>query len=199
MSKIIMFLVFLASSLVSSAVEKPNIILILVDDMGYSDIGCYGGEIETPNLDVLAAKGMRYSQMYNTSKCTTTRSSLLMGRYVTGRTYVANYLEGPTIGEVLKSVGYRTLWSGKNHSSILPPERGFDRFYGFQGGACNFWNPGPTLQDGGIFPHIKAYEWMVNDKWLKTYTPEDPNYYMTEEITKNALKWLDEYEKEDKP
>ncbi|MCH2206646.1 MAG: arylsulfatase [Lentisphaerales bacterium] len=199
MSKIIMFLVFLASSLVSSAVEKPNIILILVDDMGYSDIGCYGGEIETPNLDVLAANGMRYSQMYNTSKCTTTRSSLLMGRYVTGRTYVANYLEGPTIGEVLKSVGYRTLWSGKNHSSILPPERGFDRFYGFQGGACNFWNPGPTLQDGGIFPHIKAYEWMVNDKWLKTYTPEDPNYYMTDEITKNALKWLDEYEKEDKP
>ena len=109
MYKIFVTLLFLAFFLVSSAAERPNIILILVDDMGYSDIGCYGGEIETPNLNVLAANGMRYSQMYNTSKCTTTRSSLLMGRYVTGGTYAANYLEGPTIGESLKTAGYRTL------------------------------------------------------------------------------------------
>ena len=68
--------------------------------MGYSDIGCYGSEIKTPNLDQLAANGLRYSQMYNTSKCTTTRSSLLTGRYVLGNTYAANQNLGPTIGEV---------------------------------------------------------------------------------------------------
>jgi arylsulfatase A-like enzyme len=185
--------------LINAADKRPNIIVILADDMGYSDIACYGGEIKTPHLDGLAANGLRYSQMYNTSKCTTTRSSLLMGRYVTGATYAANYNVGPTFGEVMKSAGYRTLWSGKNHSEILPPERGFDRFYGFQGGACSFWNPGPKMQNGDIFPNIKAYQWMVDDKWLETYTPKDPNYFMTNAITDNALNWLNEYEKEDKP
>ena len=167
--------------------------------MGYSDIGCYGSEIKTPNLDQLAANGLRYSQMYNTSKCTTTRSSLLTGRYVLGNTYAGNYNLGPTIGEVLKAAGYRTLWSGKNHSTIRPPERGFDRFYGFQGGACNFWNPGDKLQNGGKFPHIKHYEWMVDDKWLKPFVPKDENYFMTDVITDYAVKWLKEYQNEDKP
>lgn len=179
--------------------KRPNIVLILCDDMGYSDIGCYGGEIKTPNLDMLAAGGIRFSQMYNTSKCTTTRSSLLTGRYVTGSTYAVNYDKGQTVGEVLKAAGYRTLWSGKNHSSIRPPERGFDRFYGFQGGACNFWNPGDQLQGGGSFPHIKAYEWMVGDKWLPKYIPEDPEYFMTDAITDNAVSWLKQYAGEDKP
>ncbi len=179
--------------------EKPNIIILFADDMGYSDIGCYGGEIKTPNLDRLAANGLRYSQMYNTSKCTTSRSCLLTGRYVTGPTFGGNYNVGPTLGEVLKDAGYRTLWSGKNHSSILPPERGFDRFDGFQGGACNYWNPGDALRDGGIFPHIRHYKWMVNDEWVDKFVPDDPNYYMTDAITTNALKWLDEYKNEDKP
>ena len=179
--------------------KKPNIVLILCDDMGYSDIACYGGEISTPNLDELAKNGIRYSQMYNTSKCTTTRSSLLTGRYVTGGSSEQNYKKGQIIGEVLKEAGYRTLWSGKNHSTVLPPERGFDRFYGFQGGACNFWNPGDKLQDGGKFPHIKAYTWMVDDKWVTPFIPKDPNYFMTDVITDNALSWLKQYEKEDKP
>ena len=186
-------------AIAAGAEEKPNFVVIMCDDMGYSDIGCYGGEIETPNLDSLAANGIRYSQMYNTSKCTTSRSSLLTGRYVTNKTFEQNYKKGPTIGEVLKSAGYRTLWSGKNHSPIRPPERGFDRFYGFQGGACNFWNPGDKLLNGGRFPHIKTYEWMVNDTWLPKYIPEDPDYYMTDAITDNALNWLDEYSSEDKP
>ena len=190
---------FLLSIFTLAADKRPNIVLILCDDMGYSDIGCYGGEIKTPYLDSLARGGIRYSQMYNTSKCTTTRSSLLTGRYVTGGSYAVNYNKGQTIGEVLKAVGYRTLWSGKNHSTILPPERGFDRFYGFQGGACNFWNPGDQLQNGGKFPHIKAYQWMVDDKWLPKYIPEDPNYFMTDVITDNAVSWLKQYSGEDKP
>ena len=179
--------------------KRPNIVLILCDDMGYSDIASYGGEIMTPNLDGLAKNGIRYSQMYNTSKCTTTRSSLLTGRYVTGASYGQNYNKGQLIGEVLKDAGYRTLWSGKNHSSVLPPERGFDRFYGFQGGACNFWNPGDKLQDGGKFPHIKAYTWMVDDKWVTPFIPKDSNYFMTDVITDNAVSWLKQYEDEEKP
>ena len=185
--------------LTASADQRPNIIVIMCDDMGYSDIGCYGSEIKTPNLDMLAANGLRYSQMYNTSKCNTSRSSLLTGRYVSAQTNAENYDAGPLISELLQNVGYRTLWSGKNHSRIRPPSRGFDRFYGFQGGACNFWNPGDKLQDGGKFPYIKTYEWMVEDKWRKTYTPEDPNYFMTDAITDNAISWLNEYENEDKP
>ena len=196
--RITAFFIFISLAL-QAADKRPNIVLILCDDMGYSDIGCYGGEIQTPNLDSLAAGGIRYSQMYNTSKCTTTRSSILTGRYVTGASTGINYVKGQTIGEVLKAAGYRTLWSGKNHSSIKPPERGFDRFYGFQGGACNFWNPGDQLQNGGKFPHIKAYEWMVDDKWLPKYIPEDPNYFMTDVITDNAVSWLKQYSGEDKP
>jgi arylsulfatase len=179
--------------------ERPNIIIIMADDMGYSDLGCYGSEISTPNLDQLADEGIRYSQMYNTSKCTTSRSALLTGRYVSRKTWDQNYSAGPTFGEIAKAAGYRTLWSGKNHSTILPPERGFDRFYGFQGGACNFWNPGGSLRDGGAFPYIKAYEWMVNDQWLKSYIPEDPDYYMTDAITDNALTWLKQYQGEEQP
>jgi arylsulfatase A-like enzyme len=182
-----------------SAAEKPNIIIILADDLGYSDLGCYGSEIKTPHLDGLAKKGLRYRQFYNTSKCMHTRSSLLTGRYVRANSWIANYNHGPTIGEVLQTVGYRTLWSGKNHSPIRPPERGFHRFYGFQGGACNYWNPGPTLQDGGPFPHIRSHPWMVDDEWLPQYIPEDPNYYMTDAITDNALSWLEEYRGEEKP
>jgi len=182
-----------------SADSRPNIIIMMADDMGYSDIGCYGGEVATPELNNLATNGLRYSQMYNTSKCTTTRSSLLTGRYVDSKSYSANYEAGPTFGEVAKDAGYRTLWSGKNHSHIRPPERGFDRFYGFQGGACNFWNPGNKTQDGKDFPHIIDYEWMVNDKWIKPFIPENESYYMTDEITTNALNWLDEYKAEEKP
>ena len=178
---------------------RPNIIIMMSDDMGYSDLGCFGSEIQTPHLDKLAAEGIRYTQMYNTSKCTTTRSSLLTGRYVIPATWTSNLETGPLIGEVLQLAGYRTLWSGKNHSHILPPRRGFDRFYGFQGGACNFWNPGDAMQDGSAFPYIKAYQWMVDDQWLPQYIPKDPNYYMTDVITDNALGWLDEYQGEEKP
>jgi arylsulfatase A-like enzyme len=183
----------------ASAQERPNIVVIMCDDMGYSDIGCYGGEINTPNLDKLAANGIRYSQMYNTSKCHTSRSSLLTGRYVMGSSKGPNLRVGPTFGEVAKTAGYRTLWSGKNHSDFRPPERGFDRFYGFQGGACNYWNPGNKLLNGGAFPYLESHEWMVDDKWVPVFIPKDPDYYVTDAITDNAIKWLKEYKNEEKP
>ena len=97
----------LALSFLTSAVadQRPNLIIIMSDDMGYSDLGCFGGEIDTPHLDQLAANGLRFTRMYNTAKCTTTRSSLLTGRYVTPTTWTSIYETGPTIGEVLQDAG----------------------------------------------------------------------------------------------
>ena len=121
--------------------SRPNIIVIMVDDMGYSDIGCYGGEVQTPHLDALADNGLRFTQFYNTAKCHTTRAELLTGNYA----YAIgdNNLEhGATFGEMLRTVGYRTLISGKWHQKPLPTARGFDRYYGLADGCCNFFNPG---------------------------------------------------------
>jgi arylsulfatase len=124
-----------------------------------------------------------------------------MGRYVNRdkESTWGNYDWGPTIGEVLQQAGYRTLWVGKNHSKIRPPERGFDRFHGFQGGACSFWNPGNKLRDGGAFPHSSEYEWMIDDEWIQPFVPEDPNYYMTDAFTDQALAWLEDYHGEEQP
>ncbi|MEK6235833.1 MAG: sulfatase-like hydrolase/transferase, partial [Planctomycetales bacterium] len=111
--------------------KRPNIVVILCDDMGYSDLGCYGGEVRTPHLDRLAAGGIRYTQMYNTSKCWTTRISLLTGIYHhrTGRGFEGTAM----VSEVLGPAGYRSWWSGKHHASFNPRERGFDHFSGFLG------------------------------------------------------------------
>jgi arylsulfatase len=185
--------------LCAEAENRPNIVLIMADDMGYSDIGCYGSEISTPHLDQLAADGLRFRQMYNTSKCSTTRSCLLTGRYVSRKSHKLNSEHGPILGELLQAQGYRTLWSGKNHSNIRPPERGFDRFYGFQGGACSFWNPGDKMPDGSVFPSTSSYEWMVDDEWIKPFVPKDPDYYMTDAITDTALQWLGEYKDDQQP
>ena len=107
---------------------RPNIILIMVDDMGYSDIGCYGGEVKTPNLDKIASDGLRFTQFYNTAKCHTTRAELMTGNYA--YSIGDNNMEhGATLGEVLRTKGYRTLISGKWHQKPLPTTRGFDRYY----------------------------------------------------------------------
>jgi arylsulfatase A-like enzyme len=148
--------------------RRPNIVLILNDDMGYSDIGCYGGEIDTPHLDGLAQGGLRYSQFYNTARCSPSRASLLTGLHPhqTG-IGILTYDSGPegyagnlnqkcaTIPEVLKPAGYRSYMSGKWHvSSNLtqptdswPMQRGFDEFYGTIIGAGSFYDPN-TLTRG---------------------------------------------------
>jgi len=134
--------------------ERPNIILIMSDDMGYSDIRCYGSEIETPELDKLAANGIRFSQFYNTARCCPTRASLLTGLYpaqkgmgfMTGDQEESGYRgeigkQCVTIAEVLKPAGYRTYMAGKWHGPRnlkdidslkynWPLQRGFDKFYG---------------------------------------------------------------------
>ncbi|MFP4383145.1 MAG: arylsulfatase [Spirochaetia bacterium] len=170
--------------------SRPNIIVILVDDMGYSDIGCYGSEIRTPNLNGLARDGVRFSQMYNCARCCPTRASLLTGLHPhqagVGH-MISDRGAGPayqgflrqdcvTIGEVLKDAGYRTMWSGKWHTSAglplvgepqdepgslrnpYPLSRGFDRFYGTLGGAGSFFNPVRLMeQDKRIEPGADYY------------------------------------------
>ena len=110
----------------SPAPKRPNFVVILADDMGYSDLGCYGGEIETPNIDSLADDGLRFRQFYNCSRCTSTRASLLTGYYPQrigmgefGRTMDLNV---PTVAERLRDAGYRTAMTGKWHLSELPAE-----------------------------------------------------------------------------
>ena len=124
-----------------AAAEKPNIIIILVDDMGWSDIGAYGGEIETPNLDRLANEGLRVTQFYNTGKCFPSRSCLLTGLYAQQtdshehhRNEWINYV---SLGHVLGEAGYRTLAVGKHHNDTNLIDMGFDHYYGMLEGAAN--------------------------------------------------------------
>ncbi|WP_026965885.1 arylsulfatase [Algoriphagus terrigena] len=183
--------------------EKPNIVLILADDLGWSDIGAYGSEVETPNLDWLAANGVRFTQMYNTSKCNPSRAALLTGLYAQQVGYEASYLQplknGITLGELLQSAGYRTLWAGKHHGFDHPMDRGFDRYYGLKEGASNHFNPGPRRenepQPAQKRPDRPFYE---DRKLFQPYTPP-ADYYSTDYFTKHALQWLDEYPNPDKP
>jgi arylsulfatase len=194
--------------------ENPNIILIMSDDMGYSDIGCYGSEIETPVLDNLAANGLRFSQFYNTARSCPTRASLLTGLYPaqTGMGFMTGNEGKPgyqgeigkqcvTIAEVLKPAGYQTYMSGKWHVARnlkdidslkynWPLQRGFDKFYGTITGAGSLWDPW-TLTRGNTF--ITPY----NDP---EYQPEEKWYY-TDAISDNAVKFIDGHEQssEDKP
>ena len=189
---------FLLGSVMNTyANARPNIVLLFVDDMGWSDLGCYGGEIDTPHLDSLAEGGIRYTQAYNTSKCWTSRISLLTGQYHhrSDRDFNGTAL----VGEILKPAGYRTWWSGKHHASFNPHKRGFDHFSGFLGGAINFWNPGGKARPGEEEPGWRAvYTWAFDEREVKPYVP-DPSFYATDRFTDWSLEWLDEERGADEP
>ncbi len=179
--------------------ERPNIVVILVDDMGFSDIGCYGSEIPTPNLDALAANGLRFTQFYNTGRCCPTRASLLTGLYshqagvghMTGDYKVPGYRgflneQCVTLGDVARSAGYLSAMAGKWHvghkeSSNLPRARGFDRFYGIPEG-------------GGFYFQVKKGRTIrLNDETVAS--PEKPlpeGWYSTDAFTEYGLKFIDE-------
>lgn len=181
--------------------DKPNIILIMADDLGYSDIGCYGGEIHTPNLDKLAAEGMRFTRFYNAAKCAPTRASLLTGQYEFAAG-IKKMEHGATFGELLRSAGYRTIISGKWHQVPLPTTRGFDRYQGLADGACNFWNPGTTAVPGEPQPGRKKEtprRWAIEGKAIMGFVPKDKNFYTTDVFTDYAVDRLEEYKDEEKP
>ena len=179
--------------------QRPNIILIMGDDMGYSDLACYGGEINTPNLDQLARSGLRYTQFYNTARCCPTRASLLTGLYPqqAGIGHMVNDRGTPafrgdlsanamTIAEVLKGAGYSTYMSGKWHVTPWPHpgdieskhnwprQRGFDEFYGMISGAGSFYDPRSLVLDN-------------------EYIVPNEDYYFTDAITDYAVERINEH------
>jgi arylsulfatase len=186
--------------------RRPNIVIILSDDMGFSDIGCYGGEIATPNLDQLAAGGLRFTQFYNTARCCPTRASLLTGLYP-HQAGVGHMMEDKgndgyrgnlnsncvTIAEALKPAGYRTYAVGKWHvtrhtapdgpKGNWPLQRGFDRFYGTITGAGSFYDPYTLTRDN---TQISPYA----DPEYKPST-----YYYTDAISDHAVRFISEHQK----
>jgi arylsulfatase A-like enzyme len=203
---LVLLVTALASSLQGAEkAQRPNIIVILADDMGYSDIGCYGGEIKTPVLDSLAAGGLRFTQFYNTARCCPTRASLMTGLYshqagvglMMNDSNLEGYRKCMTMAEVLKGAGYSTYMSGKWHLTpylannlVSPPkdnwplQRGFDRFYGTIHGAGSFFDPNSLTRNN-------TYITPANDP---EYRPE--TYYYTDAISDNAVKYIREHDKE---
>ncbi|MEQ8790695.1 MAG: arylsulfatase [Pirellulaceae bacterium] len=188
------------------AAERPNIIYIMSDDMGFSDIGCYGSEIDTPNLDALAADGVRFTQFYNTARCCPTRACLLTGLYPhqagVGHMMNDRGYDGyrgelnrncVTLAEVLGSAGYRTYMAGKWHvtqkinpqgeydKANWPRQRGFDRFYGTIHGAGSFFDPNTLTRDNEFISPYADPE----------YKPEQ--FYYTHAISDHATRFIREH------
>lgn len=167
----------------SHAAERPDILYILVDDMGYSDLGSYGSEIDTPTLDRLASEGIRFSQFYNASKCEPSRATIMSGHYwpVTG----LGVQRGATLGEVMQTAGYATFALGKWHLNGHPKDRGFDRFFGHLSGASAFFPPLDQSFQYGRHP----------------FQPKNPDFYLTDAITDKAIEFIRDSKKAapDKP
>lgn len=178
--------------------RRPNIVLVMADDLGYSDIGCYGGEVQTPNLDRLAADGIRYKQFYNAARCCPTRASLISGLYPhqAGMGWMAAADLGTpayqgnlndqavTLAEVLKTAGYRTYMTGKWHLTNerkidgmvidnWPLQRGFDRYFGIVPGGANYFTP--VVYSGNT--RYKA--------------PQD--FYLTDAISDTSVRYIDDH------
>ncbi len=187
--------------------ERPNILLILGDDIGFSDLGCCGGEIKTPNLDALAANGLRFTQFYNTSRCCPTRASLLTGLYPhqagVGHMMVDRGAPGyrsnlnrecVTLAEVLHAGGYRTYMCGKWHvtnrdgphddNSNWPLQRGFEKFYGTIRGYGNFFDPSSLCRQN-------TFVTPANDP---EYQPKV--FYYTDALSDNAVRFLHQHQQE---
>tara|TARA_X000001036_G_scaffold114466_1_gene107486 strand:- start:593 stop:2227 length:1635 start_codon:yes stop_codon:yes gene_type:complete len=193
--------------------SRPNIIVIMADDLGYSDLGCYGGEIETPNLDKLAKGGIRFTQFYNAARCCPTRASLLTGKYPhqagldkNGQSLSRN---AATIGEVLKENGYRTGMTGKWHLSetkelknpkeqllwlshrkdnnVFAPLKSYPSNRGFEQHWGVIW---------GVINFFDPFSLVHNEKEIKN-VPDD--FYMTDFITDKSIDLIDEFSKDQNP
>lgn len=194
----------LSTAASAGAAEKPNIIVILVDDMGFSDLGCYGSEIPTPNLDALAANGLRFTQFYNTGRCCPTRAALLTGLYP-HQTGVGHMMEDKgvpgyagrlndrcaTFAEVLGPAGYFTAMTGKWHvgqaKGVTPHTRGFERH--LSAAAGGFYQPG--------VPNAKLF---LNGNAIPNDDPRLPkDWYSTDLWTTFGLKFIDEARAARKP
>lgn len=182
---------------------RPNIVVILADDMGYSDIGCYGGEINTPALDKLAENGLRFTSFYNAGRCCPTRASLLTGQYPhdAGMGHMVSYADEPivpgpyqgflhtdqpTLAEVLRAAGYGTYMAGKWHvgerQQHWPRKRGFDRYFGLISGASSYYE----------IVEEKRKRVMVRDD--EPWQPPADGFYMTDALTDSALAFINQHD-----
>lgn len=177
---------------------RPNIVLIMADDMGFSDLGCYGSEISTPNLNRLAAGGIRFRNFYNAARCCPTRASLLTGLYPhqagvghmnenRGTPAYQGYLNRScvTIAEAMKGSGYHTYMAGKWHVGLReghwPNDRGFDEFFGMLSGATNYFKPAPMARLCRNRERVEA----------------GPGFYTTDAFTDHAIQFIRDGRKKD--
>jgi len=182
--------------------RRPNILLIMADDMGFSDIGCYGSEIATPNLDRLAYDGLRCTHFYNTGRCCPTRASLLTGLYPhqtgvghmvenRGHPSYQGYLNDScvTIAEAIRPAGYHALMVGKWHvgekRGCWPFDRGFEHYYGLVSGGSNYFRKDPNR----IFAE--------DDREIDPTGGE--GYYLTDDFTRAAVQYIDQYARKPEP
>ena len=163
----------------AEAASRPNIVIIVCDDMGFSDLGCFGSEIDTPNLDQLAAGGLRFTDFHNNAKCSETRASILTGLWhqQSKNLKLSNHV---TVAEALKPAGYATMMSGKWHVAGQPRDRGFDRYFGFLSGAINFYT-GVDWGSGKNLMRLDREEYEA---------PKD--FYSTNAFTEYATDFVDE-------
>src|SRR5687768_1919183 len=171
----------------ANAVQRPNVLIILADDLGYSDLGCFGGEIETPHLDALASSGLRFTQFYNTARCWPTRAALLTGYYAqqVRRDTVPGVPSGGRgirpdwarlLPEMLRPLGYRSYHSGKWHVDGKPLENGFDHSYLLQDQG-RYFSPRVHFDDDDKLPAVER----------------SAGYYATTTIADHAIKCLREH------
>jgi arylsulfatase A-like enzyme len=161
--------------------NRPNILLMMVDDLGYSDFGCYGSEIRTPNIDRLASNGLRLTQFYNTAKCHSSRMSLLSGQY-SRYAGESDFRNAVTIAQVLGKAGYSTSMTGKWHLDNQPTDYGFEQYWGHLSGATDFFQGDDTFRKNG-----------------KEWNEFDDDFYTTDANVDFAMEFLDNALKKDKP
>ncbi len=174
-------ILFLLSFYAAHAATKPNLLLVMVDDLGFSDLGCYGSEIDTPNLDRLAANGLRMTQFYNTAKCHSSRVSLLTGRWCR-QAGDESMKRAVTIPEVLAPAGYFTAMTGKWHLDQQPTDFGFQRYFGHLSGVTNYYWGDKTFRLNG-----------------QPWTVPDHGFYTTTANVDQAIRFLGEARAEKKP
>ncbi len=193
---------------------KPNLLIILADDLGYSDIGCYGGEIATPNLDKLAASGLRFRNAYNSARCCPTRASLLTGQYQHRVGLIRNgrsmTRDGVTIAEVLKDNGYQTGLVGKWHLSEAVPLKDQKTHLAW---LNHQHDPGIPFAEVSTYPVNRGFEKFYGIIWgvVSYFDPfslvegDQPvksvgkDYYITDDFSQKASNYIRDFSKKEDP
>ncbi|MEM9161160.1 MAG: arylsulfatase [Verrucomicrobiota bacterium] len=181
MLKSLLSFIVLSASTYSLAADRPNILLMMVDDLGFADFGCYGSEIATPRIDALAEEGLRFTQFYNTAKCHSSRVSLLTGLYC-NQAGSQSLSRGVTIAQVLNKAGYFTTMSGKWHLDKQPTDFGFQRYWGHLSGATDFFIGDDTFRLNG-----------------EVWNDFDEDFYATDDMVDWSMKFIDEALESGKP